>query len=50
MFGTDLPSTRVPKVYSDENFILVADVLGDAAAKKVFSENAIRFTNYKNNN
>jgi predicted TIM-barrel fold metal-dependent hydrolase len=49
MFGTDLPSTRAPTPYSDEDFILVADTLGDAAAEKVFSQNAIAYYKpYKN--
>lgn len=43
MFGSDLPSTRAPHPYSDNDFILVAETLGENAAKKVFSENAIEF-------
>lgn len=43
MFGSDLPSTRAPKAYTDKDFILVADTLGKEAAIKVFSENAIKF-------
>lgn len=43
MFGSDLPSTRAPHPYSKDDFQLVADTLGDKAAMKVFSENAIEF-------
>jgi len=43
MFGTDLPSTRARRVYSDQDFYTVLDVLGENEAQKVFSENAINF-------
>jgi predicted TIM-barrel fold metal-dependent hydrolase len=43
MFGTDLPSTRAPKPYSDEDFNLVIDALGAENAKAVFSYNALEF-------
>ena len=43
MFGSDLPSTRAPQPYSDNDFILVAETLGESAAMNVFSENAIEF-------
>ncbi len=43
MFGSDLPSTRVPRPYSHDDFILVAETLGKDAAMKVFSDNAIEF-------
>tara|TARA_R110001592_G_C13123842_1_gene746011 strand:- start:133 stop:897 length:765 start_codon:yes stop_codon:yes gene_type:complete len=43
MFGSDLPSTRAPIPYSNDDFILVAETLGADAAIKVFSENAIEF-------
>ncbi|MFT5708959.1 MAG: putative TIM-barrel fold metal-dependent hydrolase, partial [Oceanospirillaceae bacterium] len=43
MFGTDLPSTRAPSPYSDDDFTLVIDALGLEAAKAVFRENAIEF-------
>jgi len=43
MFGTDLPSTRAPRPYSDEDFQLVVDTLGDEAARAVFYDNAARF-------
>lgn len=43
MFGTDLPSTRAPRAYTHSDFTLVIDTLGADAAKKVFSENALRF-------
>jgi len=43
MFGSDLPSTRAPHPYSDNDFQLVAESLGEEAAIKVFSKNAIEF-------
>jgi hypothetical protein len=43
MFGTDLPSTRAPRAYTDNDFVLVAEVLGAEAAKDVFSKNALNF-------
>lgn len=41
MFGTDLPSTRAPLPYADQDFALVADALGERQAAKVFSTNAL---------
>ncbi len=43
MFGTDLPSTRAPRAYSDSDFELVIDTLGHEAARNVFSRNALKF-------
>ena len=43
MFGTDLPSTRVPSPYSDNDFILIVDTLGSEGARDVLSRNAIEF-------
>ncbi|MDA8427877.1 MAG: amidohydrolase family protein [Geobacteraceae bacterium] len=43
MFGTDLPSTRAPRPYSDEDFLLVAETLGEEAARAVFFNNAAEF-------
>lgn len=43
MFGTDLPSTRAPRPYADEDFLLVAETLGDDAARAVFYDNAAKF-------
>lgn len=43
MFGTDLPSTRAPRQYADNDFILVVEALGSEGAKDVFSNNAIDF-------
>ena len=43
MFGTDLPSTRARKVYSDQDFYSVIEVLGEYEAEKVFSHNALKF-------
>ncbi len=43
MFGTDLPSTRAPRPYHDNDFLLVAETLGDEAARAVFYDNAAEF-------
>jgi len=43
MFGTDRPSTRAPRPYRDDDFLLVADTLGYAAARAVFYGNAAEF-------
>ncbi len=43
MFGTDLPSTRAPRPYLDDDFLLVAGALGEAAARAVFYNNAAEF-------
>lgn len=43
MFGTDLPSTRAPRAYTDADFHLVIETLGPAAAKSVFQDNAVDF-------
>ncbi len=43
MFGTDLPSTRAPRAYQDEDFSRVIDCLGEEAARRVMCENAMQF-------
>jgi predicted TIM-barrel fold metal-dependent hydrolase len=43
MFGTDLPSTRAARPYSDSDFGLVIEALGADAAREVFYGNAARF-------
>jgi len=43
MFGTDVPSTRAPRPYVDDDFTLVVETLGAEAASRVFSENALEF-------
>ena len=45
IFGTDLPSTRAPIPYSNEDFLLVVDILGEEGARDVLSRNAINFYN-----
>lgn len=47
MFGTDMPSTRAPTPYSDDDFSLVVDTLGDEAANDVFSRNALAFYGFE---
>ncbi|MFK5926241.1 MAG: amidohydrolase family protein [Desulfuromusa sp.] len=41
IFGTDLPSTRAPRPYSDNDYFMVIETLGESLAQKVFYENAI---------
>lgn len=43
MFGTDLPCTRAPRPYTDDDFSLVVETLGEDGARKVLSENALQF-------
>ena len=43
MFGTDLPSTRAPRPYQDEDYTLVLETLGEQKAADVFYKNAIEF-------
>ena len=40
LFGTDLPSTRAPRPFRDDDVDLVVDTLGPAAAPAVLSGNA----------
>lgn len=41
VFGTDLPSTRAARPYSDDDLFMVIDAVGEDMARKVFYENAI---------
>jgi predicted TIM-barrel fold metal-dependent hydrolase len=43
LFGTDLPSTRAPRPYTDEDLLLVLDLLGEDLARKVLFDNAVAF-------
>ena len=43
MFGTDLPSTRAPHPYRDEDLLLVVETLGEQGAERVLHENAKEF-------
>lgn len=43
MFGTDLPSTRSPRPYTVDDYLLVGETLGDEAARAVLYENAVEF-------
>ena len=43
MFGTDLPSTRAPRIYSDQDFFTIVEALGEIDSKKIMSENALKF-------
>lgn len=41
MFGTDLPSTRAPRPYRDDDFLTVVDKLDAQGAARVLSKNAV---------
>ncbi|MBU5614388.1 amidohydrolase family protein [Geomonas azotofigens] len=43
MFGTDLPSTRAPRPYQDQDLRLILDTLDIDQARKVLCQNAIEF-------
>jgi predicted TIM-barrel fold metal-dependent hydrolase len=43
MFGTDLPSTRAPRPYRDDDYTLVLETLGEEKGANVFYKNAIEF-------
>jgi predicted TIM-barrel fold metal-dependent hydrolase len=43
MFGTDLPSTRAPRPYQDDDYTLVLETLGEEKAANVFYKNATEF-------
>lgn len=43
MFGTDLPSTRAARPYTDRDFRLIADELGEQAARRLLYSNAASF-------
>lgn len=43
MFGSDLPSTRAPRPYCDNDYALVVEALGESGAKKVLCSNALAF-------
>jgi hypothetical protein len=42
-FGTDLPSTRAPGPYLDNDYLLVLETSGEEKAAHVFYKNAIEF-------
>ncbi|PLW83841.1 2-pyrone-4,6-dicarboxylate hydrolase [Kineobactrum sediminis] len=41
MFGSDLPSTRAPRPFSDKDVLLIVEALGTDKAEKVLSGNAL---------
>lgn len=43
MFGTDLPSTRAPRPYADEDLQLVLEALGEELGRKALYDNAAAF-------
>lgn len=43
MFGTDLPSTRTLRPYSDADPLLIVEALGEETARRVLYDNAVAF-------
>jgi len=43
MFGTDLPSTRAPRPYQDDDIDIIAAALDERGLRKVLYENALGF-------
>ncbi len=43
MFGSDLPSTRAPRAYRDDDIALIEEALGEQAASRVLFRNALAF-------
>ncbi len=43
MFGSDLPSTRAPRAYRDDDVSLIEAALGEEAASRVLFRNALAF-------
>jgi predicted TIM-barrel fold metal-dependent hydrolase len=43
VFGTDLPSTRAPRPYRDQDLLLFHEALGEKGAARVLCENAVEF-------
>ena len=47
MFATDLPSTRAPRAYNDNDFNLIVDSFSEEEAKNIFYNNAIAYYQVK---
>lgn len=43
MFGTDLPSTRAPRPFSEEDVQLILDTFEEPLSNKIFYSNALQF-------
>lgn len=43
MFGTDLPSTRAPRAFNDDDVNLVVDTFDNQQAENIFCNNALAF-------
>jgi predicted TIM-barrel fold metal-dependent hydrolase len=43
LFGTDLPSTRSPRPFSDQDIRLILDAFDERQAKKILYSNAVEF-------
>jgi predicted TIM-barrel fold metal-dependent hydrolase len=42
LFGTDLPSTRAPRPFQEQDMHLIIETLGSEVAEKVLYRNAVR--------
>lgn len=49
MFGTDLPSTRAPRPFRNEDILLVHEAFGEDGAARVLYDNAAEFYGISNN-
>lgn len=47
MFGTDLPSTRAPRPFLDEDIQLIQTSLGDSLTQRALFDNAFEFYGFK---
>jgi predicted TIM-barrel fold metal-dependent hydrolase len=43
LFGTDLPSTRAPRPYTDNDLLMVLETLGEEVGRRVLYDNAVDF-------
>jgi predicted TIM-barrel fold metal-dependent hydrolase len=43
LFGTDLPSTRAPRPYADDDLLMVLETLGEEVGRRVLYDNAADF-------
>jgi len=49
MFGTDLPSTRAPRAFSDQDMQLILDSFDEDVSTKILYSNAVQFYKPKKN-
>ena len=49
MFGTDLPGTRAPRPFEDQDCMLILEALGEDGARRVLCDNALAFYRLRDN-